>query len=78
MKLDQDKPVTLDDIKELNAPVRAHCERCSHTAYIPTDAMPGDTVVIHIARQLRCSRCRSPQVVTRPCYEHMVPPNTQG
>ena len=51
--------VTLADLRELNAPVRAHCNNCSRSAHVPTDGMPENTIVIHIARKLRCSRCGS-------------------
>jgi len=69
----QERPVTLADLKEHNAPVRAHCNQCQKAAYIDTKGMPEHTVVIHIAKRLRCSRCGSTDVVSRPCYEHVVP-----
>ncbi|MGG9998661.1 hypothetical protein ACQU0X_01050 [Pseudovibrio ascidiaceicola] len=69
----EERPVTLADLKKLNAPVRAHCNICQKAAYISTEGMPEDTVVIYIARRLRCSRCGSTNVVSRPCYQHMVP-----
>ncbi|KZL18647.1 hypothetical protein PsAD37_03824 [Pseudovibrio sp. Ad37] len=69
----EERPVTLADLKELNAPVRAHCDNCQKTAYVSTEGMPEHTIIIHIARRLRCSRCGSTKIVTRPCYQHMVP-----
>ncbi|KZK76282.1 hypothetical protein PsW64_05006 [Pseudovibrio sp. W64] len=73
----ENRPVTLADLKELDAPVRAHCNNCQNADYVSTEGMPEDTIVIYIARKLRCSRCGAKDVTSRPCYQHMVPQHPQ-
>jgi hypothetical protein len=48
--------------------VTAQCERCNHAADVNVDDLPESVFVPHVARRLRCSRCNSKQINTRPAW----------
>jgi len=65
------RPVTLEDMKTENVNILVYC-RCGHSAKISTDMliekMGGAVQVPRIAERMKCGKCGSKEVHTRPAY----------
>jgi hypothetical protein len=48
--------------------VTAQCEACNHQADVSVDARPETVYVPHVGQRLRCSKCGSKKVATRPAW----------
>ena len=63
------QPMTLGNMRSLGVrSLDAICEEtlCGHAAQIDVDNVPYEAVVVDVALRLRCSRCGSKSVSTRP------------
>lgn len=67
-------PMPLDDMREHGArSISAYCEAigCDHEATINVDGLPEELPVPDVALRLRCLRCRSRKIYTRPNWSEM-------
>ena len=46
----------------------AKCEACGHQADVNVDTLPETPAVPKVGQRLRCSRCESKQIKTRPAW----------
>ena len=74
-------PMTLANMRSLGVrSVEAICGEalCGHSGQIDVSALPDDTPVPDIALRLRCSRCGSKAVSTRPTWTEYQASGTAG
>ena len=67
-------PVTLDDLAADGRLLWCFCATCCHEVEVPplSLGLPGNVPVPDVARRLRCSRCGSREIETKPQL-HMEP-----
>lgn len=63
-----DTPVTLDDLAADGRLLWCYCRACCHEVEVPplSLGLPGNVPVPDVARRMRCSKCGSREITTRP------------
>ncbi|OYW54118.1 MAG: hypothetical protein B7Y80_13645 [Hyphomicrobium sp. 32-62-53] len=61
-------PVTLKDLADEGRLLWCYCGACCHEVEVPplSLGLPGNVPVPNVARRLRCSKCGSRKISTRP------------
>jgi hypothetical protein len=74
MKKSFGPPMTLANMRSNGVrAVTATCEGCGHKADVVVDVLPETISVPHAGRCLRCGRCGSKQINTRPAWHTAAP-----
>ena len=74
------EPMSLGNLRAQGVrSVWAECESCRHEAVVNVDRFEDAVYVPDVALALRCSKCRSKRITTRPNWtEHKAPGTGRG